>query len=73
MSGGAIIAHLKPDSAMKIKIPMLSDKKQEEIALKVSDALRLRKEAKILLEKSKRAVEIFIEQNESEALKYLSR
>lgn len=72
MSGGAIIAHLKPDSAMKIKIPMLSDKKQEELAGKVSDALRLRKEAKTLLEKAKRAVEIFVEQDEKEALKYLN-
>lgn len=73
MSGGAIIAHLKPDSAMKIKIPMLSDKKQEELARKVSDALRLRKEAKALLEKAERAVEIFIEQDEKSALAYLSK
>jgi restriction endonuclease S subunit len=73
MSGGAIIAHLKPDSAMKIKIPMLSDEKQEEIAEKVSEALRLRKEAKALLEKSKRAVEIFVEQDEKEALNYLKQ
>jgi len=72
MSGGAIIAHLKPDSAMKIKIPMLSDKKQEELAEKVVDALRLRKEAKALLEKAKRAVEIFIEKDEKEALVYLN-
>lgn len=71
MSGGAIIAHLKPDSAMKIKIPMLSDARQNEIAEKVSDALRLRKEAKALLEKAKRAVEIFIEQDEKEAMKIL--
>ena len=73
MSGGAIIAHLKPDSAMKIKIPMLSDKKQEDIAEKMLDALRLRKEAKTLLEKAKRAVEIFIEQDEKEALAYLTK
>jgi len=73
MSGGAIIAHLKPDSAKKIKIPMLSDKKQEELAKKVSDALRLRKEAKTLLKKAKRAVEIFIEQDEKEAIIYLSK
>jgi type I restriction enzyme S subunit len=73
MSGGAIIAHLKPDSAMKIKIPMLSDKKQEELAEKMSDALRLRKEAKTLLEKAKRAVEIFVEQDEKEALSFISK
>ncbi len=71
MSGGAIIAHLKPESAKKIKIPILSDNKQGEIAEKVSEALRLRKEAKTLLEKAKRAVEIFIEQDEKEALNYL--
>ena len=71
MSGGAIIAHLKPDSAMKIKIPMLSDRKQVELADKVSDALRLRKEAKTLLEKAKKAVEIFIEENEDRACAYL--
>ena len=72
MSGGAIIAHLKPNSAMKIKVPMLPDNKQEEIAEKVSTALRLRTEAKALLEKAKRAVEVFIEQDETVALNYLN-
>jgi restriction endonuclease S subunit len=71
MSGGAIIAHLKPDSAMRIKIPMLSDEKQEELAEKITNALRLRKEAKALLEKAKRAIEVFIEKDEEEACKFL--
>jgi restriction endonuclease S subunit len=73
MSGGAVIAHLKPDSAMQIKIPMLSEKKQEELAGKVLEALRLRKEAKELLEKARRAVEIFVEQDEKSALAYLNK
>lgn len=73
MSGGAIIAHLKPDNVMKIKIPMLSDKKQKELAEKVSNSLQLRKEAKTLLEKARRAVEIFIEKDEEEALSYLKK
>ena len=72
MSGGAIIAHLKPESAMQVKIPMLSDKKQEEFAGKVLEALRLRKEAKALLEKAKRAVEIFIEKDEKEAMSFMA-
>ena len=72
MSGGAIIAHLKPESAKKIKIPLLSDVEQAEIAEKISTAFRMRKEAKELLEKAKRSVEIFIEKDESEALKYLA-
>lgn len=71
MSGGAIIAHLKPDSAIQVKIPMLSEAKQEELAGKVLEALRLRKEVKVLLEKAKRAVEIFVEKDEKEALTYI--
>lgn len=73
MSGGAIIAHLKPDSVKKIKIPLLSDAKQTEIADKVSTAFRMRKEAQELLEKAKRSVEIFIEKDEEEALKMLNK
>ena len=72
MSGGAIIAHLKPESAKKIKIPLLSEAKQEEIAEKVSTAFRMRKEAQELLSKAKHAVEIFIEKNEAEALNCLA-
>lgn len=72
MSGGAIIAHLKPENVKKIKIPILSDAKQEELAEKATSSLRLRNEAKELLEKAKRAVEIFIEKDEPEALKYLT-
>ncbi len=71
MSGGAIIAHLKPDCAMRIKIPMLSEEKQGELAEKIVVALRLRQEAKMLLEKAKRAVEIFVEEDEKEALAFL--
>ncbi|MFA6017846.1 MAG: restriction endonuclease subunit S [Patescibacteria group bacterium] len=71
MSGGAIIAHLKPESAMQVKIPMLADAKQEELANKVLEALQLRKQAKVLLEKAKRAVEIFVEKDEEAALAFL--
>lgn len=73
MSGGAIIAHLKPESAMQVKIPMLPETKQEELAGKVLEALRLRKQAKALLEKAKRAVEIFVESDENSALEYLNK
>ena len=72
MSGGAIISHLKPDNAKKIKIPILFDKKQEELADKVLNSLQWRKESEDLLEKAKHAVEIFIEQDEKEALKFLN-
>ena len=73
MSGGAIIAHLKPDNVKKIKIPILSEKKQQELADKVMSSLQLRNQAKDLLGKAKRAVEIFIEQDEKQALAYLNK
>jgi len=73
LSGGAIIAHLRPDNVMKLKIPMVPEKKQQELADKVSSSLKLRNEAKDLLEKAKRAVEIFIEQDEKQALAYLNK
>lgn len=72
MSGGAIISHLKPDSAMTIKVPILPNDKQEVLANKVSKALELQQEAHTLLKKAKRAVEVFIEKDEESALAYLN-
>ncbi len=73
MSGGAIIAHLKPESAMQINIPILSPDRQAELGNMVIQSLQKRNEAKHLLEKAKRAVEIFIEQDEEKALEYLEK
>jgi len=72
MSGGAIIAHLKPESAMQISIPVLSKERQLELGEMVIKSLQMRKEAKNLLEKAKRAVEVFVEQDEAQALAYLA-
>lgn len=72
MSGGAIIAHLKPESAMQINIPILSQSKQDELGNMVIQSQQKRNEAKKLLEKAKRAVEIFIEQDEEKALAFLA-
>jgi len=72
MSGGAIIAHLKPESAMQINIPILSQFRQDELGNMVIQSLQKRKEAKKLLEEAKRAVEIFIEDDEEKALAYLA-
>lgn len=73
MSGGAIIAHLKPESAMQINIPVLSPEKQGELGDMVMQSLQKRNEAKHLLERAKRAVEIFIEHDEEKALEYLAK
>jgi len=72
-SGGAVIAHLKPDAVKGLNVPILPLKKQEEIGQKVVEAFDLRREAKELLEKAKRAVEIFIEEDEKAALSFIEK
>lgn len=72
MSGGAIISHLKPNDAMTMKIPILSQPTQTKLGNMVLDALQLRADAKKLFEKSKKAIEVFIEKDEIEAMKIIS-
>lgn len=71
-SGGAIIAHLKPSDTMEIIIPILSPSIQSLISEKVITSHSARETSKKLLERAKRAVEIFIEENEESAEKFLT-
>lgn len=71
LSGGAIISHLKPSGAMSFQIPILPIDKQKKISQKIINSRKARKKTKNLLEKAKKAVEIAIEKNETEAKKYL--
>jgi len=57
---------------LNLPIPLVVQKVQDAITEKVKQCSKERAEAKELLEKAKRAVEIFIEKDEQEALKYLS-
>jgi len=61
LSGGAIIAHLKPSDFEKFKIPLINPGIQKQIAEKVKESHKLRKESKELLEEAKRKVEEEIE------------
>ncbi len=61
LSGGAIIAHLKPSDFEKFKIPLIKPQIQKQIAKKITESHKLRKESKELLEKAKRKVEEEIE------------
>lgn len=69
--GGSIILHWRPDQVKETVIPILAEKKQNEIQAKVIESLSLRKQSKHLLECAKRAVEIAIEQNEQAAIEWL--
>jgi restriction endonuclease S subunit len=63
LSGGAIIAHLKPSDFEKFKLPLIRPEIQQEIAEKITRSHQLRKESKGLLEEAKRRVEEEIENN----------
>lgn len=56
---------------LKLPIPLIDKTVQKKISELVSVSAKERQEAKVLLEKAKRAVEIFVEQDEKEALVYL--
>ena len=58
---GSTNGHLAPKDVGKIVIPRLGKKKEEQIAKKIADSLRLKKESKQLLEKAKQMVEDLIE------------
>lgn len=57
----------------RLKIPLLPLSTQQKIASLVQESHEARKKAKELLEVSKKAVEIAIENSEEEALKYISK
>ncbi len=56
---------------LKLPIPLIDKVVQKKISELVSESAKERQEAKALLEKAKRAVEIFVEKDEQSALKYL--
>lgn len=72
-SGGAIIAHLKPSDALQLKIPTLPSTTQETIANKVTESREARQHSEKLLEVAKRAVEIYIEEDEAAAEAYINK
>ena len=61
LSGGAIIAHLKPSDFDKFKIPLIKQSIQQQIAQKITQSHQLRTESKDLLELAKLKVEQAIE------------
>ncbi len=71
LSGGAIIAHLKPSDFETFVIPIIDHSIQTQIEEKIQKSFQLKKESKELLELAKKAVEIAIEEGEEVALKYI--
>lgn len=70
-SNGAIIQHWKPSEIDNVIIPILDFDIQEKIAEQVNKSFELKRKSEELLEMSKKAIEIAIEKNEDEAIKYI--
>jgi len=72
-SGGSIIQHWKPSEIQKVIIPIIEKKIQQQIADLIQKSFALKAASEELLETSKRAVEIAIEENEETALAFISK
>ena len=70
--GGSVIKHWKPSVALKTLIPRLTPAREVEIAGLIQQSHAARREAKAILEKAKRAVEIAVEEGEAKAMDFLS-
>lgn len=68
---GATNGHLAVRDVAKFPIPIFDKKEMEGISKKMIAYFKSRTKSKLLIEAAKRAVEIFIEQDEKAALKYI--
>ena len=68
---GTILTAINKDEFLNIFIPILDKKVQTQIEEKIKESFKLKEKSKQLLEVAKRAVEIAIEKDEDEAIKYI--
>jgi len=68
---GTILTAINKTEFQDIPVPFIEDAIQQKIKENVSESFLLQKQSELLLETAKRAVEIAIEENENEALKYI--
>lgn len=71
-SSGTILAAVPAKSLRNIVVPNIPPDKQDKIAELVQQSHAARREAKAILEKAKRAVEIAIEENDDKAMELLN-
>lgn len=68
---GTILTAINKDEFLNIPVPLIDKASQAKIAILLNESFSLKQQSEHLLEVAKRAVEIAIEQNENEALKYI--
>ena len=71
-AGGSIIQHWKPSEIEQVLVPILDETTQSSISNLMQQSFELRRKANERLEFAIHAVELAIEQGETEAIKYLS-
>lgn len=71
-AGGSIIKHWKPSEIQEILIPIIDISIQTKIEEKIKKSFELKEESKQLLDLAKKVVEIAIEKDEEEAIKFIS-
>lgn len=70
---GTILTAINKQDILNIPVPLIEKKVQLKIKEKISESFELKKESEHLLDTAKRAVEIAIEQNETEAINYINQ
>ncbi|MDX4070967.1 restriction endonuclease subunit S [Aliarcobacter skirrowii] len=70
-AGGSIIQHWKPSEIQEILIPIIDISVQNQIEERIKKSFLLKEESKQLLDLAKKAVEIAIEKDENEAMKFM--
>ena len=68
---GTILSAIKRDEINKLILPAIALDRQTQIKQRIIESFKLRKQSKHLLECTKRAVEIAIEQDERAAIDWL--
>lgn len=72
-AGGSIILHWRVGEIQNVIVPIINYKKQQEIAELIEESFSLKKQSEHLLEVAKKAVEIAIEENEEEAMRFINQ
>ena len=70
-SNGTILTAINKDEFSSLVLPLIPEEIQAQIREKVAESFSLRQQSKELLERSKRAVELAIEQDEETAIDWL--
>jgi len=71
--GGSVINHWLVDQVKNTIVPLLDGEVQKEISGKIAESFLKRKQSRSLLEIAKVGVEMAIEKNEEEALKWINQ